>query len=661
MQQPFAAKKQPYIIILSALLAAVILVYAVRALYIQIINPSAFGGDDGYRSFTTVIPAARGEILDCYGRRIAVNRDGYDIVFNYAATDIKNLNPLLERVITLCEKNKTEYIDDLPLKKTAPYDFDDNGDTDRLKSFLEVADYATAEDCFARLVERYGLEEYSAETQRKIMGVRYTMSRAGFSLSAPYTFAEDISDELMLKISELGFAAEGVTVQVVPYRRYDVSTLAPHLIGSVGPIFKEDWEEYKAKGYSYNDKVGKSGIELYAENYLRGTDGEITYKIDAAGNIVSSKVTKAPVAGKTVMLTIDKTLQLETQDALAKYIKQLSRQKGATVTGGAVVVMNIKSGAVMVSANYPSYDMATLSKEYSFLADKTKNPNMPLLDRAFTGVYPIGSTIKPAVAVAAMQNGKYSYGETIYCKHTYDFFEDYQPQCMHYHKDMNLKSALAKSCNYFFFELGRRTGIKNLNEYFKDFGLGVKTGVEVNDSAGILTAFDTDSGNTIQVAIGQLNAFTPLQLANYTCTLVNGGTRYKATLISKVMSADFAETVFANKTEIESSINIDDAILDAVKEGMLSVTEDGTGSATFGNYPIKVGGKTGTAQVEGKADHSVFIAFAPFDDPEIAVAVILEHGSSTATVTNIAKSVLDYYFFADNYADNYKIPYTVLE
>lgn len=660
MQQPFKVKREPYIIILSVILAAVVLFYSFRALYIQVIRPENFGGDGGYRSFTTVIPAPRGEILDCQGRRIAVNRDGYDIVFNYSLTDLKTVNSLIEKLIKLCEKSGVEYIDDLPLLKTAPYGYDTEQNTDRLKKFLEVADYATAEDCFTRLVEKFGLEEYSADWQRKIMGVRYTMSRAGFSLSAPYTFAEDIPDELMLKIAELGYAKKGVTVEITPYREYDVSTLAPHLIGSVGPIYKEDWDKYKEKGYSYNDKVGKSGIELYAEEYLRGTDGEMTYKIDATGNIVSSEVTKAPVTGKTVMLTIDKTLQLSAQTSLEKYIKQL-RTTNPSVTGGAIVAMNIKNGAVLVSANYPSYDMATLSENYSDLADKTKNPNTPLLDRAFTGVYPIGSTIKPAVAVAAIENGKYNFGEQIYCKRTYDYFDDYKPSCMHYHGYMNLKSALARSCNYFFFELGKRTGTKTLNKYFRAFGLGVKTGVEVNDSSGILTDFAYDSGNTLQTAIGQLNAFTPLQLANYTCTLVNGGTRYKATLIERVVSADFSETYFKNEAKVESQIDINKATLDAVKEGMLSVTEDGTGSAVFGNYPVKVGGKTGTAQVQGKVDHSIFVAFAPFDNPEIAVSVILEHANSTVTVTSVAKSVLDGYFFTGSTGNDIKIPYTVLE
>ncbi len=658
---PFNTKKQPYIVILSVLLAATVLIYSIRAFSIQIVNPQNYGGSDGYKTFTTVIPAPRGEILDRSGRKIAVNRDGYDIIFNYANVNLKTVNPLIEKLINFCAEANTEYLDDLPLSKTAPFVFLEDENISALKTFLGVADYATAEDCFTRLVEKFGLEEYSTDWQRKLMGVRYTMSRAGFSLSAPYTFAEDIPSSLMLTLSEQGFLLEGVTVQTVPYREYSVTTLAPHLIGSIGPIYKEDWEEYKAKGYSYNDKVGKSGIELYAEEYLRGTDGEMTYKIDSNGKIVSSTVTKEPIPGKTVMLTLDKSLQLSAQNALEKYITNLKSQAGSTVTGGAIVVTDISNSNILVSANYPSYDMATLSQDYNDLVNTELNPNKPLLDRAFQGVYPLGSTVKPIVAIAAMENGKYTTDEEIYCSQEYKYFADYQPECMHYHGDMSLKNALSRSCNYFFFELGRRCGIKTINNYFKAFGLGVKTGVEVNDSAGILTEFEHDSGNTIQVAIGQLNAFTPLQSANYVGALANGGTRYKASLINRVMAADFSETYLKNEPEIIQKIEVTDSVLAAVKEGMLSVTEDGTGHAAFADYPIKVGGKTGTAQVLGKPDHSIFIAFAPFDKPEIAISVVLEHGNSTFTVTSIAREVMDGYFFAKSEEGSEKLPYTVLQ
>ena len=654
----FKKDRQPYITVMSIILAVTVMLFSVRIFSLQVIDKDNLAANSsGLTEVKVVLPAPRGEILDRDGRQIAVNRDGYDIVFNNAHIERATLNELILELITLCEEYNTEYIDKLPLLKTAPYGFEDDFGAIKLRKFLNVADYTSAEQCFKHLAERYSLGSFTVEQQRKIMGVRYTMEKAAFSVSAPYTFAEDISHSLMLIISEMHMNFTGVSVEVTPYRHYPISNLMPHLIGTTGPIYEEEWEQYKEKGYNYNDRVGKSGIELYAEEHLRGTDGEMIYYFDSNGKMVNSVVTKEPIPGKTVMLTIDKSLQKVTQDVLASSIENLKKQN-PFVSGGSVVVMGINSGTVLASANYPSYDMATMSKEYNNLLN---DKNKPLLDRAFQGVYPIGSTVKPLVALAAMEKEQYEYGETIFCKKTYDYFTDFKPNCMHYHGTMSLKNALARSCNYFFFELGRRTGIKTLNEYYKNFGLGVKTGVEINDSKGILTEFESDSGNTIQVAIGQLNAFTPLQLASYTCTLANGGTRYKATLIDSVVSYNYSQTYLDNKPEVLGEYNIDSTMLSQVKEGMLSVTEDGTGSTVFGNYGIKVGGKTGTSQTDSGADHSVFIAFAPFDKPEIAISVVLEHGASTYTVTSIARAVLDSYFFAKGQAGENIPPYTVLQ
>ena len=656
---PFKAKKQPYITVMSVILAVVIAVYGVRIFSIQVLNREKYNSSvSGITVQTTEIKAPRGEILDRDGRKIAVNRDGYDIVFNFAYINRSAINELIVQLIKMCAASADEYVDNLPLSKTAPYGFSDENAQAKIVKFLGLADYATAEDCFARFVEKYKLEQYDAETQRQIMGVRYSMDKIEFSIAAPYTFAEDVSETLMLQISEASFILEGVTILVTPYREYSIGNLAPHLIGTVGPIYEEEWEAYKEKGYSYNDRVGKSGIEAYAEEHLRGINGEMTYKIDSAGNIISAEVTREPVAGKTVMLTLDKGLQLAAQNALKSTITEM-QSKGSPVTGGAVVVMEVDSGAVLTSANYPSYDLNTVSKEY----DKLTKPgsNSPLLDRAFRGIYPIGSTIKPLVAVASLENNKSDRNEVIKCVRTYTHFSDFTPSCMHYHGNINLKNAISRSCNYYFFELGRRIGINTLTQYFKDFGLGVATGVEVNDSAGLLMEYEYDSGNTIQVAIGQLNAFTPLQLSVYTSTLANGGTHYKATLIDKITSQNQRETYFSGKAEILNTVNISETTADAVKAGMLSVTVDGTGSTVFGNYPIKIGGKTGTSQTDSGADHSVFVAYAPFDNPEIVISVVLEHGSSTFSTTSVAKAVFDQYFFGSDTEKQEILPYTVLE
>ncbi len=645
---PFQKKNNFVTTFLSVISIIALLLFSIRAYSMQVIsnkeekNKHLFGAAS---TRTAVLKAPRGEILDCHGRQIAINRDGYNIVFNKAYIG-DNLNDTILLLLKLCKQYDAEWVDELPMSAKSPYNFKKEESTDKLLKTLELAHYATAQNCFDAMVEEYELENYSKSEQRKIMGVRYSMQISDFSISYPFTLAEDVSTEFMRKISECSYLLEGVSVDVVPFRKYVDTTLAVNLIGTVGPIFEEDWQEYKSKGYSYDDKVGKSGIEKWAEEYLRGTDGEITYYLDSKGKIISSEVTKEPVAGKTVMLSLDKNLQTQTQKSLAQKVKSLKSQGGSCKAACAVAI-EIDTGKVLAAANYPSYDSATMNKNYNKLQ---ADPAKPLTNRAFQGVYPIGSTIKPAVAVAAIENNLYHKGETVNCVQVYKYFKDYSPKCMHFHGPMALKGALAKSCNYFFFEMGKRVGATTLTDYFKQFGLGIKTGVEVDDSKGILVEPESNNvgGTTLQIAIGQMNAFTPLQAANYVATLANGGTHYRASLVNQIVSYDIGEVYKVIEPETVNKIKIKDSTLDSVKEGMLSVTEDGTGRAALGDYPIKVGGKTGTAQVNGAADHSIFIAFAPFDNPEIAISVVLENGASGFAAGSIVRDMLDAYFFADH-------------
>lgn len=655
---PFKRKHQTALTVLSVLLIVMMLLYTARIYSLQIVNASDYKvSSDSVSTRRAVLKAPRGEILDCYGRQIAINRDGYNIVFNKAYVK-DNLNDVILALINLLSQSEVEWKDKLPIETAAPYNFKEGESTTRLLNLLELAHYATAENCFTRMIEKYHLEDYPEHEQRLIMGVRYSMDIADFSVSYPYTFAEDIPTELMRKISESGFMLDGVTVDVVPFRQYTDTSLAVNLIGTVGPIYEDTWKKYKEKGYKYDDKVGLSGIEAEMESSLRGTDGEITYYIDAKGAIVKSEITKAPVAGRTVILTLDKTIQRTAQNSLQNMVLKL-RSEGGTAKAGAAVMIDIDTGGVICAANYPTYDSATMNENYEqLLAD----PAGPLNNRAFKGIYPIGSTIKPAVAAAALESNVYSIGETINCVHTYNYFDDYKPSCMHYHGPIALRTALSKSCNYFFFELGRRVGAMKLTDYLKHFGLGVKTGVEVDDSAGLLVEPSSNGfgGDTLQISIGQLNAFTPLQLANYTATFANGGTRYRATLIDRIASYDLSETYDSNEPEVVDTVDISDSTLAAIKDGMLSVTVDGTGRAALGNYPIKIGGKSGTAQTNNGADHSIFIVFAPYENPEIALAVVLENGSSGYSTGTLVREILDSYFFTTGNEKTDTPPYAVL-
>ncbi|MBQ0110510.1 MAG: hypothetical protein KBS41_01085 [Oscillospiraceae bacterium] len=640
--------------VLAAVLTVVLLLYTARAANLQIFDAKKYRAQArGVTEMTAAIPAPRGEIVDYYGRPVVSNRDGFDITFYRPYLDMDNINDTVISLMKLLSTYNCKWQDDLPITSYAPFTFKQDSKTsvDKLKKMLGLASYATCQNCIDEMIDRYSLQGYDQTTMRRVAGVRFTMEAADFSVSYPYIFAQDIGDKLMSVISEEKEIYKGVEITTSQYREYSGDSVAPHIIGSVGPIYAENWDEYKAKGYSYGDRVGISGIEKECEDYLRGKDGEITYTIDKSGTVIDSVVTKQAVAGSTLRLTLDKTVQKAAQSSLLSTI-QLCRNSGVWVKAASAVVINVKSFGVMAAATCPTYTYDDLKDEKKVASMLKDDSGKPFFNRAFNGTYPPGSVFKPAVATTALQLNKVSEYETVTCTGKYKVFDNYQPKCMSVHGAIAMNRALAKSCNYYFYEMGRRVGITELNNYCSKFGLGQITGVEVGESKGILAGPSSKEqwydGDTIQAAIGQSdNAFTPLQLATYAATIADGGTRYKTTLIDRVLSYDQTTTVKSAVKEKVASLDLRDGVLEIVKKGMLSVTEDGTGSAIFKNYAIKVGGKTGTAQVTGKKDHTVFIAFAPFDNPEIAVAVVIEHGESSRFSGNIIKSVLDAYFYSE--------------
>ena len=647
-------RQNPRIIFLIVLMLSVFMVFGFRTADFQITTAGEFASKNAnLTSITTQIKATRGVIVDRYGRPIAINRDGYNVVFNSAYLKKKDYNSTIITVARLLSSYGYTWNDILPMSNESPYSF--SGEETAvlsLKTKLGLNSYATAENCFDEMVERYALEAYPYEDKRIIMGVRYSMERADFSVSNPYTFAEDISSELMMVISESYSNMPGIEIEVVTYREYTDPTLAPHVIGTIGKISSSDeWNELKDKGYSYNDYLGKSGIEKACEDYLKGEDGELTYYFDKSGNVVFTEVTKESVQGDTVFLTIDSKLQKVTQEALANNIESLNAA-GSKITGGAAVVMSVKTGEVLASANYPSYNIDDYYSNYSSVLNSANNP---LFDRAFTGKYPPGSAFKPLVAIAGLQEKVIDRYTTIYCKRKYTYYEDYQPNCMHYHGSVNVISAISQSCNYFFFDVGRQVGITKLNSYATKFGFGGKTGIELPETAGTLAgpAYSASIGNTwfagltLSAAIGQSdNAFSPLQLAVYTSTIANGGTRYKSTLVNSVRTSVSNESIYRMSPLAVDTVGADADVMSIVKQGMRSVTSEGTASAYFSNYPIAVGGKTGTAQTTG-LDNSVLIVFAPYEDPEIAISIVIEHGEKSTSTGPVAKTILDAYFFGE--------------
>lgn len=653
-------KRDPRITVICAILAVVLAGYSIRLFDWQILNREKYVRESLATTATyTAIPAARGEILDCYGRAFATNQEAYNLVFNKIYLPQEKLNDTILTLCALLEEAGEEWVDDCPLTLKAPFVFDEDANISpaTMVKELGLAHYATATNCWDAMVKQFDLSDYTDAQKRRIMGVRLTMLVADYADTIPYTFAKDVSLDIVTKVEESSEQLPGVETAVVTERSYVSGTIAPHLIGTIGPIYSEEWDELKDQGYSYNDTVGKSGIEKYAESYLRGKSGELKTTRDAAGNVLSTEVTKQPESGNSVLLTIDRNIQTVAQNSLEELINQLgstSDRNTNSANAGSIVVMNVNTGAVLAAVTYPSYDMETYQTAYDTLLN---DPRRPLFNRALSGVYAPGSTFKPATASIALANGIVSKDDTIFCSEVYTYYEDYQPSCMHYHGSLNVVGALQVSCNYFFYECGRRLGITKLNTFCKKYGLGVETGIELNEATGILAgrtyresinSYWTD-GDTLQAAIGQSdNGFTPLQLAVYISTLANGGTRYRAHLIDQIRNYDLTKTIQTTQPEVLDTTGISAEVYDVVKQGMLSVTTEGSVASIFADYPIQVGGKTGTATVYDNGveyNNGIFVAFAPYENPEIAVVTVVEKGGYGSGCAQPTQDIFDAYFF----------------
>lgn len=643
-------------VVCIALVFVIVFVYTVRLLQLQVIDYDYYMQESQMSSAAAIkVDATRGEILDRYGRTIAYNREGYNVVIKYSTSANSTINRAIIKTIEILKENDDEWRDKLPISEKTPYKFTEKNDSDNvktLKSKLELNNYATIEQCVENLIEKFSLDNYSQKTQRILMGIRYTMLLEDFSTAYPFTIAEDVSEKTRSVLLESSDSFPNITVNEVSVREYADDSLATHLIGTVGPIYAEDWEELKEKGYSYSDYVGKSGVELAFEEYLRGTDGvnkAITNPDTGETEIVTES---EPVAGNTVLLTIDIDLQKKAQKSLEKFMRTLAKQK-IYATSASIVCLKVNNGEILASANYPTYTMTEYKEDYSSLAS---DKSQPLFNRAFQGTYPPGSTFKPMIASIGLTVGTINKDSDIYCKQAYDYYSDLTFKCLHYHGTINVIDAISKSCNYFFFDVGRRTGITTMNEYSKLLGYGVKTGVELPESIGTLAGpayaesinATWNPGDTLQAAIGQSsNIFTPLQMATGTATIANGGTRYRSHLLREVRSHDLTEVIVEPSAEVLANTGLSEEAIETVKQGMKSAAFEGTASGTFENYDLEVGGKTGTAEKPPQRDNALFISFAPYKNSEIAIAINVEQGRYGYLTASVVKDIYDQYYFAE--------------
>lgn len=621
-------------------------------------------------SYTVQTDATRGEILDKNGDGIVVNTTHYKIVIDKLYANEETLDTNLLALINLMTLTGDKWEDTLPIElsgNTLSYKKGTEDEVATLLSedYLNLDENTTAWDCFKKLLERYKIDEnLSLTEQRNLVSVHWNMDLTGYSSSNPYVFAKDIKRNTVSAVSENTQGVSGIDVQTYLVRKAQDADLAPHILGALGSITEEEYEKLKVsnKAYSLTDSVGKFGIELAFENQLKGEGGMKIIKRNSDGTIVDTIETIDSKPGNTVYLTLDKKLQETAVKSLAENVKAAKAQGVATKQSyggsgwgedcetGAAVMLSVKDFSVLAAASYPTYDLNKYSQYGDYYVKLSENKNSPMYNRISVGSFACGSVYKPCVACAALEEKTITKDTEIFCKQEYDYYPSNVVHCMHYHGDENVTGAIAQSCNYFFAETGRRLGIETMYLYSEKFGLGEYTGIEIEESKGTLAGRDSTSwmpGNTVQAAIGQSdNAFTPLQLATYAATLANDGTRLKTHVVSKVTDYERTKTIEDySKPTVVDTCGISKKNLDIVQKAMLEVTqnEDGTAYSVFGDYKVKVAAKTGTAENAG-SDHTTFICYAPFDKPEVAVAVVLEHGAKGRYSMQVAKDLLDEYF-----------------
>ncbi len=530
----------------------------------------------------------------------------------------------------------------------------------------------TLVDVMDKLALRYGIIDrdgsllYLPDTADFLLRLRYDMESRDFSSENPYTVATNADISLISYLGEGG--QRGYSVRKDSRRVYCEPGVASHILGRTGKIqTAEDIEYYTSLGYRQDAIVGISGVELAFEKELHGTDGQMVITEDEYGNIIGQEVKVEPVAGSDIYLTIDIGLQRAAEIALESNIKEINDLAAATegdydgedAKGGAIAALDVKTGAVRAIASYPTYDLSTYSQ---MAGELSRDEGRPLYNRALSGRYPPGSTFKPAVAAAALTEGIIDDKSIIETKGIYTYYAPgYTPRCWIYssghrrHGNINISEAIRVSCNYFFYEIGRLLTIETMNKYCTAFGLGQPTGIELPESSGVLAGPDYrkehgldgwNPGDTLAAAIGQSdNLFTPLQICVYLSTIINGGVRYNAHILDSVREYGTGDIIGAAPHEVMSSIELSEKNVSVILNAMSEVVETGTTARLFDDFPFRIGGKTGTAQVGANgSNNAVFLGFAPLSDPEIVVTTVIEHGNKGAWAGVSVRDVFAHYF-----------------
>ena len=654
---------------------------------LQIVNGENYREQSEKRMLRTKnITAPRGEIYDRNGVILATNKLSYDVELYKVRVSTKEQNDGILRLVEILNENSDKVYSTFPVNDDLNgFNFENTEEEQKWKKEMKLDSTLTFDQVIDKYIEKYELQDYSDNrlNQIKMIEIKYEANLNGYSLFNSATIAKDISQKSVAKIGEEKYKIYGISIVSVPKRYYPNGNLLSHTIGYVSKISSTEYEKKKEQGYNVNSVIGKAGIEQSFEKYLRGNDGVIKEETDTLGNVSSQTETTEAKSGDNVTLTIDYRLQKVAEESLLNTINGLQNgtlvgKKFSDANAGAVVVLDVDSGEVLASASYPTYDINSLIggisiKDWNALQNNSLHP---MVNRVVSGIYSPGSTFKMLVGMAGLMNGKITVDEKYYDPGIYPY--GYHPKCWLYtdrhmtHGWINIEGAIKGSCNCYFYEVGRRIGISEIVKYAKLFGLGQKTGIELSgEAAGTIAGADDKSedglkspwylGDTLSAAIGQSgSSYTPIQLANYIATIANGGKLNKVSLIKSVDNevagtseslADINKYIseYTGVNFEEKDLNINSEYIDAIKKGMLSVTSEtgGTSYIVFKNSDIQVAGKTGTAQVPNGNNNGIFVGFAPYDNPKIAVVAVIEHGGEGTYTANVVKPIMEEYFNID--------------
>ena len=662
--------------IITILVYIVGIVLIVQLFNLQIVNGKEYRETSNTRlSRETVVKAARGSIKDRTGNLLVTTKMGFNVDLYKTKIDTATLNKTILNTIRILESNKDKYINNLPIKVN-PFEFEnqDEETQKKWKKKYKLSENATAEECFYSLKKEYKIEQEDISEAYKIMVVRYEIARNGYSSIRPVTIAKDVSRASAVKLGEQSIYFPGISATTEPLVSYPSGSLASHILGYVGNITQAELDG-REDTYGINDVIGKVGIQYVFEEYLRGQNGIKQLDMSVDGNITDEYITKEAVAGSDVILTIDANLQATTEKALANNIKKIASggfSKTSEAKAGAAVVMNVKTGEILAMASYPDYEPELFVNGISQKKLDEYNKGDNIFNRAISGVYAPGSTFKMITAIAGLETGAITPTEKINDVGVYK--KAHEPACWIWnsygmtHGWLNVTDAIIHSCNYFFYEVGYRVTIDNIAKYAKYYGLGQKTNVELPmEEEGVVATRDKAKergdewqiGETLSAAIGQsYNSYTPIQMAKYISMLANGGKPIDVSIVKSVIDVNGNQiskeeiTKFVNaklglEKQEKEDLNIKKENLEAILKGMKGVTseEGGTAYSTFADFNIELGGKTGSAQtdVNGKVN-GWFVGFAPYDEPEVAVVVLVENAGSGSYTAEVARDILQEYF-----------------